>query len=61
MGDHSGVKKRPKAKPDANQKAARTVRVLTGEPLPSGEDLLGSPALRKALREAKAKDAARKR
>ena len=54
------MKKRPKAKPDANQKAAAFVHGLTGQPAPNGEDLLGSPELQRQLREAKARDAVKR-
>lgn len=50
---------RPKAKPDVNQSAAAMVAAITGQPLPSGEELLGSEELRKQLREAKEADKVR--
>jgi hypothetical protein len=48
------VKKRPKAKPDVNQRAFAAVQAITGSGPVNGEDLLGSPELRRQLREAKA-------
>lgn len=51
---------RPKAKPDANQRAAALLQAITGEPIPDGTELLGSEELREALRKAKAADKGRK-
>lgn len=54
------LRERPKAKPDASQRALSAVLAVTGsEPL-SGEELLGSEELRRQLREAKEKDKTRK-
>lgn len=53
------MRKRPQSKPDVNQVAAAAVSAITGTTAGSGEELLGSEALRKALREAKEKDKAR--
>lgn len=54
-------RKRPTANPDANQTAYALVQAITGADPVKGEDLLGSPELRKQLLEAKAADAARQR
>jgi len=54
------VKKRPKSKPDVNQRALATVRTLTGAEPVNGEDLIGDPELRRKFREAKAKDIVRR-
>ena len=40
-------------KQDANQKAVALVRAVTGTAKMRGESLLGSPALKRKLREAK--------
>lgn len=47
------MRKRPKAKPDVNQRALATVRTLTGAEPVNGEDLIGDPELRRKFREAK--------
>jgi len=66
--------KKPKSKPraklrppakrlrrqDVNVTAEALVRTVTGSERANGEDLLESPELKKMLREAKAKDAARR-
>lgn len=54
-----GKRKRPQAKPDANQTAYALVQAITGADPVKGEDLLGDPELRRQLIEAKAKDKAR--
>jgi len=54
------MRKRPKAKPDMSQRALANVRAVTGMEPVSGEDLLGSPELRRKLAELKAKDKARR-
>ena len=56
---------RPKAKRprrvDPSVQAEALVRAITGIERQNGEDLLGSPELKKVLREAKAADATRKK
>ena len=47
-------------KSDANVVIAAAIAVVTGTRIPRGEDLLGSPELKRKFREAKAKELRRK-
>ena len=44
---------------DTNEQIAELLRAVTGTKNPRGEDLLGSPELKRQLREAKAREKAR--
>lgn len=50
--------RRQRLAPDVSQTAEALVRAITGTERVNGEDLIGSPELKRQLREAKAKDAA---
>ena len=50
------MKKQPQ---DDNKQIADLLRAVTGTKKPRGEDLLGSPELKRQLREAKKKEKAR--
>ena len=45
---------------DDNQQIADLLQAVTGTKKPRGEDLLGSPELKRQLREAKKRESARK-